>query len=186
MSTVQRLFWAHMLAAVAALAIGYARAGIIVAALVFVFLGATWFTAQQRGGGGRPSTERSSADAAGSGGGGMEDLLFFIFIAAAAVGLWLGVPGWLLLIAVVATMGAWDLDHFLQRLSGIERVEFDTGLGREHLRRLGLVEGVGLASGLFALTARMKIPFWWEALLIFLAVIGIRVVIWFVRKQMDK
>ncbi len=168
MITVRRLFWAHMLAAVAALAIGYALAGIIISALIFVFLGATWFTTQQRGGAG------------------LEGLLLFIFIVAAAIGLWLGVPGWLLLIAVVATLGAWDLDHFLERLSGEERVDFDTGLGREHLRRLGLVEGVGLVSGLFALSARMKIPFWWEALLIALAVIGIRVVIWFVRKQMEK
>jgi hypothetical protein len=168
MSLIQRIFWAHMLIGVAALAIGYAVAGLLLVSLVIVFFGAMWFAAQQRNGVG------------------LEGILFTLFVLAAGIGFWLGAPGWLMLLATVAALGSWDLDHFLQRLSVVERVEFETGLGREHLRRLGMVEGLGLLAGLLALTSRMFIPFWWEILLVLLAVIGIRLVVRFVRKQMGE
>lgn len=168
MNILQRIFWAQMLAAVAALAIGYAVAGYIFVSLLVVLLGSAWFSTQQR--------KRD----------GLEGFLLAVFLVGAAVGLWVGVPGWLSLIAVVATLGAWDLDHFLRRLSLVERVEFDTGLGREHIRRLGIVQGIGLLGGLIAMALRARIPFWWEALLALLAIIGIRQVILFVRKQMEE
>lgn len=168
MTTIQRVFWVHMLAAVAALSTGYAITGHPFAALVVVFVGLLWFTARQR-------------NAAG-----VEGLLLTLFILAGGIGFWLGVPGWLGLIGVVAAMGAWDLDHFLQRLSAVERVEFDSGLGREHLRRLGLVELIGLVIGFFALTFRIEVPFWVESLFVLLAIIGIWQIIRFVRKQMEE
>ena len=168
MITIQRVFWAQMLAAVAALAIGYAVAGLLFVSLISVVLGAMWFSSQQRRGAG------------------LAGLLLTVFLWAGAIGMWVGVPGWLSIIAATATLGAWDLDHFLQRLREMERVEFDTGLGREHLRRLGVVQAVGLLAGLTGLSFHFKIPFWWEALLVLLAVIGIRQLIWFVRKQMEE
>jgi hypothetical protein len=119
-------------------------------------------------------------------GSGLEGVLLYLFFIAGAVGLWVGIPGWFSLIAAVATLGAWDLDHFLQRLNAVERVEFESGLGREHLRRLGMVEGLGLLVGLLALTSHLTISFWWEALLLLLAIIGIRQLILFVRKQMGE
>jgi hypothetical protein len=168
MIAIQRIFWAQMLVAVAALAIGYALAGLLFVSMIIVLLGAMWFSAQQR-----KST-------------GLEGFLLTVFLLAGGFGFWVGVPAWMSLIATVATLGAWDLDHFLQRLSTVERVEFDTGLGREHIRRLAVVQGLGLLLGLLALTIHMKISFWWEALLVLLAVIGIRQLIRFVRKQMEE
>jgi hypothetical protein len=168
MITIQRLFWAQMLIAVAGLAIGYAVAGSLLASLAFVILGAMWFSSQQRRGSG------------------LEGFLLVVFMLAAGMGYWFGVPIWFSLVTVVAALGAWDLDHFLQRLSTIERVEFDTGLGREHLRRLGIVQGLGLLGGVVALVLRARISFWWEALLVLLALIGIQQVIRFVRKLMEE
>jgi hypothetical protein len=168
MNTILRVFWAHILVAIAALAIGYALAQLLVFSLVIVFLGAAWYLAQQRHGSG------------------LEALLLYLFVIAGAAGFWLGIPGWLALVAVVAVLGAWDLDHFLQRLNAVSRVEFDSGLGREHLRRLVLVEGLGFFAGLLALTTHMNISFWWEALLVLLAFIGIRQLIMYVRKQMGE
>lgn len=168
MITIQRLFWAQMLIAVAGMAIGYAVAGSLFVSLVFVILGVMWLSAQMRKGSG------------------LENFLLVVFLLAAGLGCWFGVPIWLSLITVVAALGAWDLDHFLQRLSIVERVEFDTGLGREHLRRLGIVQGLGMLGGIVALILRARISFWWEALLVLLALIGIQQVIRFVRKLMEE
>ncbi len=168
MTTIQRVFWVQMLAAVASLAVGYAVAGKLIGSLIIVLLGAMWFSAQQRRGSG------------------LEGVFLVIFLLAGGAGFWLGVPGWIALIATVATLGAWDLDHFLQRLNVVERVEFDTGLGREHFRRLAVVQGLGLFIGLLALFVHLRIAFWWEALLVLLAVIGIRQLVHFVRKQMEE
>ena len=168
MIVIQRIFWVQMLTAVAALAIGYALAGSLFVSMIFVLLGALWFSAQQRHGAG------------------LESLLLTVFLLAGGIGFWIGVPGWLLLIAAVATLGAWDLDNFLQRLSMVERVEFDTGLGREHMRRLVMVQGLGFLAGLIALAVRAKVAFWWEVLLVLLAVIGIRQLVRFVRRQMEE
>ena len=49
-----------------------------------------------------------------------------------------------------------------------------------------MVEGIGYLTGLTAITIRLQIPFWWEALLVFLAVIGISQVVQFVKKQSEK
>ncbi len=157
-----------MLVAVAALAIGYAVQGLLGAALVIVFFGAVWAAMQQRGASG------------------LEGLLLYGFALAAAISLWLGVPGWAALLSLVATLGAWDLDHFLQRLRSVERVAFESGLGREHLRRLVLVEALGYVTGLLALTTRVSISFWWVVLLGILLVISISRIIAFVRKQAEE
>ena len=88
-----------------------------------------------------------------------------------------------LLTGVVFSIGAWDLDHFLQRLNRADRVELVSGLGREHLRRLLLVEAVGLLIGLAALNFQTRVGFWFEALLVFLVVIGISRIVARVRKE---
>jgi hypothetical protein len=167
MINIQRIFWAQMLAAVAALAIGYALGRALFVSLLIVLLGAMWFSAQQR---------RVS---------GLEGFFLTVFLLASGIGFWVGAPVWLLLIAATTTLGAWDLDHFLQRLSAAERVEYETGLGRVHLRRLGTVQGLGLLAAVLAMVVRARIPFWWETLLVLLAVIGLWQLIRFVRKQMD-
>jgi hypothetical protein len=92
----------------------------------------------------------------------------------------------MMLIVMVATLGAWDLDHFLYRLSGIDHVDYSTGLGRDHLRRLGMVEGLGFLAGLLALTIHTHIPFGWTALLVLLAVIGVRWLIGYVHRLTEK
>ncbi len=165
MITIQRIFWGHMLAAVAFLSIGYAWVGWGLTSILFVFLGLMWFTSEQRN---AP---------------GLDSIILFIFLLAAALGILQGLPGWSMLLAVVATLVAWDLAHFLHRLKLAERVDYQTGLGREHLRRLILVEGVGFLAGLLALTLRAHISFWWEALLAFLAIIGVGRLIAHIRKQ---
>ena len=173
MKRIQQIFNAHLLIAVAALAGGYALAGAWLGALIFLVLGGLWFAVQLRASSGARAV-------------GVASLMLFLFLPGCAVGMWLGVPGWLALIAAVAALGAWDLDHFLQRLSSAARVELGSGLGRAHLLRLASVEGVGLLAGLAALMVRARLPFWWEVLLVILAVAGISRLISLVRRQVEE
>lgn len=163
MKTIARFFWAHLLLAVATLAIAYALVGGWMFSIILIVLGGVWLAAQVRG-------------AHGLGG-----FLLLLFLVAAAMNFWMGGPGWLLLFAVVTSLGAWDLNHFLQRLGEVDRVEFASGLGRSHLRRLALVEGIGLLAGLVALTVKIELQFGWVALLVLLVVFAISRVIAFVR-----
>jgi hypothetical protein len=64
-------------------------------------------------------------------------------------------------------------------------VDYATGIGRAHLRRLLIVEGAGFGVGLIAVSARLGLPFWWEVLLVALVIIGIGSLIEFVRKQVE-
>lgn len=167
MTGIQRTFWVHLAITAAAMALGYGLAGWWAMAAALIALGGLWFGAQR-------SSDRA-----------IEGTLLVIFCGAAGIGFWMGVPGIPMLVGVVGSLGAWDLAHFLRRINSVERVDFETGLGREHVRRLILIEAVALLTGLFALTAQARIPFWWEALLALLAVIGISRIVAFIRKQTE-
>jgi hypothetical protein len=162
---VQWMFSAHLLGAVALFSVGFAIGERWQVSLGYVFFGLVWHLAQRRWVSG------------------LENVLLFIFIAAAVVGFFSGVPALMLLIGTVLTLGAWDLDHFTQRLNRVDRVDFDTGLGRAHLARLGLVETAALLVGLVPLLIRLQIGFWWILLLALLAVIGLTRVVAFVRRM---
>ncbi len=167
MITIQRVFWGHLLLATAALAAGYAVIDHHVIALMFVLAGALWFAAQQRAAYG------------------LGEIMLFIFGASGALGFLFVVPGWLIPVAVVAALGAWDLAHFLQRLGAVEQVAYDTGLGRAHLRRLAIVEGAALALSLLALVIQARVSTWWEILLALLAVIGVSRLVSYIRQQTE-
>lgn len=167
MTWIRRFFWLELLTAAASLVIGYVISGWLIAAGVVIFLGAIWAAVRLRGGSG------------------LAGLLLYLFLFIAAAGFWAGSPGWLMLLTSVAALGAWDLDHFLQRLSEAEYVEFETGLGRDHLTRLFLVQGLGFAAGFLALIARPQIGFWWAVLLAMLAVIGLSRIVAYVRREAE-
>lgn len=168
MNNILRFFWVQLLAAVASLAVGYALGQHRLTALLLVLFGFIWLTARQR-------------NSPGMGG-----LVVTVFLLAGGLGPLFGAPAWLMLVSMVASLGAWDLDHFLLRLSGIDQVDYSTGLGRSHLTRLGLVQGLGFLAGLLALTLRTSIPFAWTMLLVLLAVIGVRWLIGYVRRLTEK
>ena len=167
MKTIYRFFLGHLLVAVAALAAAFAIPDAWWFSLGVVFFGGLWFAANRRGVGGLGS------------------LLLFAFLLSATVGFLIGAPAALLLLTALGALGAWDLDQFLNRLRSVERVEYESGLGRDHLRRLLLVEGIGLLAGGLALTVRFALAFWWIVLLALLAVIGISRVVAFVRKETE-
>lgn len=177
MRTVQRFFWLHLFIAVLALSVGI---GITIAwppALIPVLFGAAWFAGQLRIARLKPGK--------GAEGIGPANLMLFFFLGGCVVGVLNAAPGWLMLLAAVAALGAWDLDHFLRRMSSVERVEFTSGLGRNHLRRLGMCEVLGLLAGLPALFLRINLSFGWVALLVLVAVITISQIVMYVRRETE-
>jgi hypothetical protein len=167
MKQVQVYFAGHLLVSVAALAIGYAMAEKINWAFIFVFFGGFWYYAHVRG------TQ------------GIETMLFFGFTLAAAAGFWFGMPPAAMLVGLVAALGAWDLDHFGQRLRLVKRVEMDSGLGGNHLRRLGLIELLGLLAGMAGLTSSLQLTFWVQLLLVVLAIYGISRLVILVKNNLN-
>lgn len=166
MKRIQAIYSIHILIAVAALALSYAQGGWPHWSMAVVLGGAMWYTAHQRGAQG------------------FETILFFGFAIAAAAGFWVGLSPYALLVALVASLGAWDLDHFSQRLRLVERVVLDTGLGNNHLRRLFLIESLGLMTGLVGLTSNFQLTFWTQLLLLVLAVFGLSRLVIFIKKEL--
>jgi hypothetical protein len=151
--------------ATAALGVSYGLGGHWAGALVILSVGLIWLLAQWRG-----------WDWMASG-----ELVFTL--GAAVFGLWLGLgTGWMLC-AVVAAISAWDLDHFAQRLRSVGRVEGKQELERRHLRRLLVMDALGLLLAALATVLQFRLGFGAALLLGVLAVLGLSRLIGFLRRQ---
>lgn len=127
------------LLATASLALGFAAGGLGAAAPPILLIGLLWSLGRRRGWDW------------------ISPLGLISLYGAAAVGLLLNLEaGWMLL-AAVATLSAWDLDAFLQRLGDAERGGAVRDLERRHLGRLLLVNGSGLALGGMALELSVRL-----------------------------
>ncbi len=110
------------------------------------------------------------------------------FTGLAAVGLRLGLgAGWMLL-AVVAALCAWDLEHLEERLSqpiyaGSEAARH--AMQKEHARRLLAVAALGLGLGAAGLVAQARITFLLALLLSLLALLGLSWVVSFFRAWVE-
>jgi hypothetical protein len=103
----------------------------------------------------------------------------------AAAGLLLDLQvGWMVL-AMVSTLTAWDLDHFVRRLKRVDGVGPDRSLERRHLLRLLMVDGVGLLLGAIALQIEVRLTFATILLLVLLAAVGLGQAIRFLRRESD-
>jgi hypothetical protein len=113
---------------------------------------------------------------------GAADLALMFMVGLAAAGLMLGFGrGWALA-GVVLSLVAWDLDHFLRRLSVAERVEDGNQLAQRHLWRLLAVALLGGLLGAIALGVRVRLSFGLALLLAVLVVLGLSRVIRFLRR----
>jgi len=153
--------------ATSALVLGYAASGVWIGALLLLAWGLLWLLSRRRG---------------WSWGG---SLALALSVAAAVVGVRLEVgSGWMLL-GVAAALSAWDVDHFERRLEGAGRVEDARALKRRHLRRLLIVDGLGLLVGAVALSVRTGFGFGPSLLLGLLAILGLSRAIGFLRHRSD-
>jgi hypothetical protein len=166
MKLIRTFFIVHLLAATAALAAAYVMGGAVQIAVGIVLFGGLWFFANQRNAHGLAFP-----------------MLFGTYITSAALFYWFEVPPWFALIAAIAAVGAWDLDYFLQRLQFANPDATNPRLGIDHLRRLGLAEGLGLVLGIVGLTTQIQISFWVAVALALLTAIGLSRLIVYLRKE---
>lgn len=97
-----------------------------------------------------------------------------LFLLGSAVGvLWPGLSPALMLAAVLFSLAAWDLDHYLRRVERLEGVDDSPALQKAHLRRLLLVLALGALLGGVALLAPLRLGFGPAVLLALLAVVGL-------------
>ncbi len=110
-------------------------------------------------------------------------LVGYAGVAVAGLSLGLG-AGWMLL-GLVATLCAWDLQRFVLCLDGVARVEAGQALERQHLQRLLIVAGLGLFLATVALTVEIRLSFLLALLLGTLAVLGLSRAVSFLRREGD-
>ena len=149
------------------LAVGYAVGGEWTFSLILLAVGVLWWLGQGRDWNGLAS------------------VVLMGFVVAAAIGLWRGLPAGWMLVGVVAALSAWDLDHFARRLSSVERVEMRPALEQRHLRRLAMVDSLGLLLAGVALVVRYKFSFGVALVLGLVAVLGLSQMMGYLRRESD-
>ena len=90
-----------------------------------------------------------------------------------------------MLFGMSAALAAWDLDYFAQRLRSVEYTTRAHDLERRHLRRLLVVEGLGLLLGAVALGVKVRFSFATACLLGLVAVLGLSQAVGFLRHESD-
>lgn len=108
-------------------------------------------------------------------------VMFTLFIGASAIGLWLNLSQWLILLSMVGAISAWDLDHFTQRMKYAGLVVERTNLEKYHIKRLFFVNFFGLFLSVIALNVEVKLGFGTILLLGMIAVLGLNQVIIFLK-----
>lgn len=106
-----------------------------------------------------------------------------VFVIVAANGMMIGLPAWLLVLAVLASLAYWDLDGFNQRLSRVDASDATRSLQKSHLRRLALALSLGLVVSLVALSIRIDLSMAWAILLGLVIVISLRLGIGALQQQ---
>jgi len=96
-----------------------------------------------------------------------------LYTVGGAVGAWLELRPVFILVGFTAAVSAWDLDHLLGQLGGVDRVEQRATLSRRHLRRVILVDVVSLIAALAAINLRIEFSFAVAVLLGLVALIGL-------------
>ena len=108
---------------------------------------------------------------------------FITLTGVAALGAGLGVMPMGMLVALIATLVAWDLHRFLLRLANADFVIDKASLQRIHLRRLVIVAGVGVVLGILALNLEFNLKLGWLILMGLIVALGLSWVVGFVRRS---
>jgi hypothetical protein len=151
--------------AAASLAAGYGLGGQPVVAALVLLLGALWLGAAWLG--------WNWADAAGLVG----------CAGAAAVGMWLDLAAGLMLAGLVWALSAWDLSAFARWVSSVQEAEKAKLLLWQHLRRLLVVDVVGVLLAGVALAIRLRLGLALMLLLGLVLFLGVSRAVTFLRRE---
>jgi hypothetical protein len=136
-----------------------------VEALLILLLGALWLGAEWLG--------WSRADAVGLVG----------CAGVAAVGMWLDLAAGWMLVGLVWALSAWDLFAFARWVTGVQAAEKAKVLLWEHLRRLFVVDVVGVLLASAALAMRLRLGLALMLLLGLVLFLGVSRAISFLRRE---
>jgi len=156
---------ASIIAAASALMLAYALGALLLPAAAILFLGVTWVMGQ------RLSWTW------------LARLMVGLFVVTAAVGAVLDLSTVLLLVGLIAALSAWHLDGFDRQLKRVDAVDQEQTLQRRHLRRLLLVDGLGLFLAVLALTVQIDLSFGLALVLGLIALLGLSRAIGFLRRE---
>ncbi len=110
-------------------------------------------------------------------------LMLTLFAIAAAAGTWLDLKPLPLVAGLIAALSAWGLDDFARQLRHVDAVEREQALKRRHLRRLLIVDGLGLLFAILALKVQIKLRFGLALVLGLVALVGLSRAIGFLRRE---
>ena len=167
MRLTEKLLWSTIGLTAGALAVGYGLQGYTTAMLFFIALGMLWLYGERRMSGWAAS------------------VMLVCCVGATAFGILLGVQAGYILLGLVASLSAWDLDRFYRRIKSFEQVANEAEMERRHLLMLLSVDLLGLLLAGAALVIRTKIAFGIAFLLGLAAAWGLGQLIGFLRRESD-
>lgn len=168
MNVTSKLRTFSILLAAGSLGLGYALAGLWLGIVLIIILGILWLL----------ETKQQKRDWPASG-----FLVCFIGVAIAGIHLNAGAD-WMLL-GVIASLSAWDLHHFVLRLTLVQKSEITEKLEYAHLRRLLIVDCLGLVLAGVALMIKIEIGFGIALLLTAIAIVCLSYFISSLRRESD-
>ena len=108
---------------------------------------------------------------------------FPIFVLLSIIGIWLDLSPWLMLTGITASLVAWDLIHFNERLQMIGDFEDRRRMERSHFLRLGIVLGVGVIGYDISMQTHIDLTFGGAALLALLGIWGVSALVYRLRSR---
>ena len=107
---------------------------------------------------------------------------FITLTGIAALGAGLGVLPLGMLVAVIATLIAWDSHRFVLRLGHADHIIDESSLQKIHLRRLAITAGMGLVLGVLALNLELNLGLGWVILMGLIVAVGLSWLVSFVKR----
>ncbi len=153
--------------ATCALTAGYVIGGLWIWALPILGLAALWLFGQRRGLKWVSSLE------------------LLLFLGLATIGIWQRLTLGLMLLGIISALAAWDLESFIQRMEGAERVDHRDDLERKYLQRLVIIICSGALFAVAAIGLNVPFSFGSALLLGLLVVVGLSRTIRFMRHESD-
>jgi hypothetical protein len=98
---------------------------------------------------------------------------FFVLAGAAGIGAGMGLSPILMVLSVLGSLLAWDLNDFSRRLQRAAPEDDLKKLEKMHLVRLVILGAIGLSLSLMAMYLHLQISFGWIFLLAFAVVLGL-------------
>lgn len=108
---------------------------------------------------------------------------FPLFVFLCVLGIWLDLSHWLMVTGIAASLAAWDLIHFNERLQFVGESSDRGKMEREHLLQLVIVVGTGILGYIVAMQVHIALTFGGAALLALIGIWGVSALVYRLRSR---